>query len=113
MLSEYCMINKKFDENKTNRKEENKMWLTEYILGRWVEAKIYQRPSMLWGINDGRVSVLSVAKEGPKPAAYLSIDTKSEWDYAYNRRLWFDNLHTEVLNAILEILENSPRFFVR
>lgn len=36
-------------------------WITAIIEGRWVQAKVYDEPSV-FGVNEGRVSKLSIGK---------------------------------------------------
>ena len=61
-------------------------WLTAVINGHWVQAKLYKDPSS-YGVNDGRVSKLSIGK------ADYRINNKNFFDqmcYHYDRGLDFD-----------------------
>lgn len=84
-------------------------WITAIIENRWCQAKVYDEPS-IFGINNGRVSKLAVAKEG---VAALGIHTGLDFfenvDFNYDRGLDFDNLKEGLLDKIVAQLEALPK----
>lgn len=82
-------------------------WIVAIIEDRWVEAKVYDLPSV-YGINEGRISKLCIRKTN-----YYE-DNRSFWDqidYNYDRGLDFHKrtLSKEKLNKIIEALESLPK----
>ena len=79
-------------------------WIIAIIRNRWVQAKVYDNPSM-FGINNGRVSKCSISKTN-------SLDpTKpffEQMDFNYDRGLDFDTLPEGLLQKIVAELENLP-----
>lgn len=81
-------------------------WVTAIINDRWVQAKVYNEPS-IFGINNGRVSKLCISKTN-------KIDTTKSFlaqiDYNYDRGLDFDNLpNSNILVEIVAELEKLPK----
>ncbi len=88
-----------------NRRETG--WVTLVIDGRWVQAKVYDEPSM-FGVNEGRVSKISIGKtSGWNP----NLNFFRQMDYNYDRGLDFDNLPSGVLDTIISQLETLPQVF--
>jgi len=76
-------------------------WITCVINGRWIEAKVYDEPST-YGVNNGRVSKLSIAKTHNRDMSSNYID---QLDYNYDRGLDFSNLDEAFVNDIILQLE--------
>jgi len=79
-------------------------WITAVIAGRWVCAKVYGEPSC-FGVNDGRVSKLSISKDGFRNPGLPFFEQMA---YNYDRGLDFDELEPEILAEILKELEALP-----
>lgn len=81
-------------------------WITAIIEGRWVQAKVYDEPSV-FGVNECRVSKLTVGKTNQRDSNRNFFD---QMDYNYDRGLDFHNetLSGEKLNKILEVLNGLP-----
>lgn len=79
-------------------------WITARIEGRWVEAKVYDEPS-IFGVNEGRVSKLSIGKTATRDR---NADFFDQMDYIYDRGLDFDNLPDGLLEKIVAELESLP-----
>ncbi len=88
-----------------NRRETG--WLTAIIEGRWVQAKVYDEPSD-YGVNDGRVSKLSIGKTTTCRQGENFFD---QMDYHYDRGLDFDRLEPGLLDKIVAELETLPKVF--
>jgi hypothetical protein len=73
-------------------------WITAVIEGRWVQAKVYDKPSS-FGVDGGRVSKISIHK---------TSKANSSPEYHYDRGLEFDNLPKGVLKKVLKELESLP-----
>ena len=73
-------------------------WITAIIQGRWVQAKVYDVPSM-YGVNGGRVSKIVIAKTSKE---------NSSPEYHYDRGWEFGNLPKGVLKKVLKELESLP-----
>ncbi len=87
-----------------NRKETG--WVTCIIAARWVQAKVYDEPST-YGINNGRVSKLVIAKDIMRDP---SKDFFDQMDFNYDRGLDFNRLEDpELLNVVVAALEKLPR----
>jgi hypothetical protein len=82
-------------------------WITAVINGRWVQAKVYDEPSV-FGINDGRVSKLAIGKSS---MLYPTTPFFDQMAYNYDRGLDFDDLPAGVLDGIVEELERLPKQF--
>lgn len=82
-------------------------WITAIIEGRWVQAKVYDEPSC-YGINDGRVSKLSIGKTDTRDPAYNFFD---QMDYHYDRGLDFKRrtLPIATFRKIVAQLEALPK----
>lgn len=82
-------------------------WITAIIEGRWVQAKVYDEPSM-YGINEGRVSKLSIGKTDTCDPTRNFFD---QMDYNYDRGLDFKRrtLPVAVLRKIVASLEALPK----
>lgn len=82
-------------------------WITAIIEGRWVQAKVYDEPSV-FGINEGRVSKLSIGKTGIRDPNRNFFD---QMDYNYDRGLDFKRrtLPDAVLRKIVASLEALPK----
>lgn len=82
-------------------------WITAIIEGRWVQAKVYDKPSM-YGINEGRVSKLSIGKTDTRDPTRNFFD---QMDYNYDRGLDFKRrtLPVAVLRKIVASLEALPK----
>lgn len=82
-------------------------WITAVIEGRWVCAKVYDEPSV-YGINEGRVSKLSIAKTDTRDPTRNFFD---QMDYNYDRGLDFKRrtLPVAVLRKIVASLEALPK----
>jgi hypothetical protein len=85
-------------------------WITAIIEGRWVQAKVYDEPS-IFGVNDCRVSKLVIGKTDNRDP---NQDFFEQMDYNYDRGLDFHNetLPVEVLNKILSVLNGLPKLDV-
>ena len=79
-------------------------WITCVIAGRWVQAKVFDKPST-YGINDGRVSKLCIGKTNKRIPRQNFED---QMDYMYERILGFDNLPEGILDKVLAELETLP-----
>lgn len=82
-------------------------WITAIANGRWVQAKVYDEPSV-HGINSGRVSKLVIGKTDTRDA---NKDFFEQMDFNYDRGLDFDNLPDGILNSILNELEALPKLY--
>jgi hypothetical protein len=80
-------------------------WITCIIKDRWVQAKVYNNPSH-FGINEGRVSKLVIAKT-EKPN--LSNNLMDELYYNYDRGLDFDEAPPGLVNEVVNELEKLPK----
>lgn len=83
-------------------------WFEAVVQGRWVIAKIYDEPST-YGVNDCRVSKLSVSKNGKRDREKNFFDQMA---YNYDRGLDFHNetsLPQDLLDKILTDLNSLPR----
>ena len=82
-------------------------WITAIIEGRWVQAKVYDEPSM-FGVNEGRVSKLSIGKTDAYTPYSSFFD---QMDYNYDRGLDFKRrtLPVAVLRKIVASLETLPK----
>lgn len=86
-------------------------WITAIIDGRWCQAKVYDEPSV-YGINNGRVSKLAVAKKGiTSLGASTGLNFFENIDYNYDRGIDFDNLEDGVLDRIVAKFEALPKIF--
>lgn len=84
-------------------------WITAIIENRWCQAKVYDESSS-YGINNGRVSKLAVAKEGIAAlGAGTGLPYFDNLDFNYDRGLDFDNLKDGVLDRIVNQLEALPK----
>jgi hypothetical protein len=96
-----------------NDRRKQDLWLTAIIEGRLVSAKVYDEPSE-FGINDGRVSKLSICK-GDKFENDLTYF--QQLDYHYDRGLDINRFDMRkkkdktLFNNILNELENLPKAF--
>lgn len=86
-------------------------WITLVIGDRWVQAKVFDTPS-IYGVNNCRVSKLSIAKSGVQAlGVHTGLDFFDNIDYNYDRGL---DLHTKSglpqseLDDILFTLNNLP-----
>lgn len=77
-------------------------WVTAVICGRWCQAKVYDLPST-FGINNGRVSKLSIGKTNRRICNENFFDQMA---FHYDRGLDFDDLEDGVLDSIVEELES-------
>lgn len=83
--------------------EADGIWITAIIEGRWVQAKVYQEPS-LYGVNEGMVSKLCVGRSSVRDPNSNFFDQMA---YNFDRGLDFDDLNdASMLNSIVEQLEN-------
>lgn len=83
--------------------EADSVWITAVINGRWVQAKVYQEPSM-FGVNEGMVSKLCIAWEPTRDPNRNFFDQMA---YNYDRGLDFNELGDDsLLLSIIEQLEN-------
>ena len=83
-------------------------WITAIIDNRWCQGKVYDEPST-YGINNGRVSKLAIAKEGVAAlGAHTGLDFFENLDFNYDRGLDFDNLGEGTLDSIVAQLEALP-----
>jgi hypothetical protein len=80
-------------------------WITAIICDRYVCAKVYDLPST-FGVNDGRVSKLSICKTAHRDPDANYLDQMA---YNYDRGLDFDNLPSGLLDKILAELEALPK----
>ena len=82
-------------------------WITAVIEDRWVCAKVYDEPSV-YGINEGRVSKLSIGKTDTRDPTRNFFD---QMDYNYDRGLDFKRrtLPVAVLRKIVASLEVLPK----
>lgn len=82
-------------------------WITAIIEGRWVQAKVYDEPSC-YGVNDGRVSKLSIGKTDSRDPTRNFFD---QMDYNYDRGLDFKRrtLPIATFRKILAELEALPK----
>ena len=79
-------------------------WITAIIEGRWVQAKVYSKPST-YGINDGRVSKLVISKTATRNS---NCEFFNQMDFNYDRGHDFDNLPKGLLDKIVAELEALP-----
>ncbi len=82
-------------------------WITAIIEGRWVQAKVFDEPSC-YGINDGRVSKLTIGKTDSRDPTRNFFD---QMDYNYDRGLDFKRrtLPIATFRKILAQLEALPK----
>jgi hypothetical protein len=82
-------------------------WITAIIEGRWVQAKVYNEPSC-YGINDGRVSKLSIGKTDSRDPTSNFFE---QMDYNYDRGLDFKRrtLPVATFRKIVAQLEALPK----
>ena len=84
---------------------DNTGWITAIICGRWVQAKVYDEPS-IHGINKGRVSKLVVGKSDQcKP----NQNFHNQMCFSYDRGINFDNAPDGLINSIVYELEQLPK----
>lgn len=83
-------------------------WLTAEICGRWVQAKVFDKPSS-YGINGGRVSKLSIGRINFLDG--YEKDFLDRLDFHYDRGESFNNLPDGMLQKIVSKLESLPRLF--
>lgn len=86
---------------------ENSGWITAISCDRWIQAKVYDLPSV-YGINNGRVSKLVIGKTDTRNPYRDFFD---QMDYNYDRGLDFDELPEGVLEDVVDELENLPLIF--
>ena len=89
--------------------EQSNNWITAISNGRWIQAKIFDEGSE-FGINDGRVSKLSISRNGMRDGKKNFFDQMA---YNYDRGLDHHddrNLPDELLNKIVAELETLPKF---
>ena len=86
---------------------DNTGWITAVIEERWVQAKVYDEPS-IFGINDGRVSKLCIGKTDVCDPSEPFFE---QMDYNYDRGLDFCDLNEDLLNKIVSELEKLPKLF--
>lgn len=81
-------------------------WITAIIEGRWVQAKVYDEPSV-YGVNEGRVSKLAISKTDTCDPTRNFFD---QMDYNYDRGLDFKRrtLPVATLRKIIAELEALP-----
>lgn len=81
-------------------------WITAIIEGRWVQAKVYDEPSV-FGVNEGRVSKLAIGKTD---TYQRYSDFFDQMDYNYDRGLDFKRrtLPVATLRKIIAELEALP-----
>ena len=72
-------------------------WITAVMNGRWFQAKVYDEPST-YGINDGRVSKLSILKEAFQDKRAPFFDQTC---FNYDRGLDFDRSPPGVVDEIV------------
>lgn len=87
-------------------------WVHGVANDRWFCAKVYDEPSA-YGVNNCRVSKLSIAKEGVHLLGLESgLPFFDNVDFNYDRGLDFhnDELSKEDLDALLEWLNALPDF---
>lgn len=83
--------------------DKESVWITAIVDGRWIQAKVYQEPS-IFGINEGMVSKLAICKTAFRDPNSNFFD---QMDYNYDRGLDFDNLNDpSLLNSIIKQLED-------
>jgi hypothetical protein len=82
-------------------------WITAIIEGRWVRAKVFDEPSC-FGINDGRVSKLTIGKTDSRDPTRNFFD---QMDYNYDRGLDFKRrtLPIATFRKIVAQLEALPK----
>lgn len=81
-------------------------WVITVIAGRYVEAKVYDEPS-LFGVNNGRVSKLTIGKTATRNHKRPFFQQMA---YNYDRGLDFDELPPGVLDEVLAELEALPAY---
>lgn len=81
-------------------------WITAIIEDRWVQAKVYDEPSM-YGINDGRVSKLSISKTSKRDPNQNYFE---QMCYNYDRGLDFDDAPKGLVDKIVAELEKLPKY---
>jgi len=81
-------------------------WITAIIEGRWVQAKVFDEPSV-FGVNGGRVSKLAIGKTDTRDPTRNFFD---QMDYNYDRGLDFKRrtLPVATLRKIIAELEALP-----
>jgi hypothetical protein len=82
-------------------------WVTAIIEGRWVQAKIYNEPS-IFGINEGRVSKLYVGKTDIVDSKKIFFE---QICYHYDRGLDFNKAPEGLIDKIVAKLETLPKLF--
>lgn len=86
-------------------------WVTARVDGRWCQAKLFDVGST-FGINNGRVSKLCVAKSGVKElGAHTGLNFFDNLDFNYDRGLDFSNLKPGALDSIVAQFEKLPKAF--
>lgn len=86
------------------KKHDETRWITAIIDGRYVQAQVFDEPSS-YGINDGRVSKLTIGKTSKRDPNRNYFDQMA---YNYDRGLDFDNLPDGVLDKVVAELEALP-----
>ena len=82
---------------------ESGCWIKGISNNRWFMAKVFDEDSP-YGINNGRVSKLSISKTNEPNKPYINFF--DQMDYNYDRGVDFDNLPEGLLDAILSDLES-------
>lgn len=90
-----------------SKHEKETGWITAVIQGRWVQAKVYDKPST-YGVNNGRVSKLAIGKTDTWNP---NMDFFEQMAFNYDRGLDFDNLPIGLLDKIVEELELLPKLW--
>jgi len=80
-------------------------WITAIIAGRWVEAKVYDQPSM-FGVNGGRVSKIAISKTDKRDKRRHFLDQIA---YHYDRGLDFCKCPQRIVDKVIAELEALPR----
>jgi len=83
-------------------------WITAFICGHWVQAKVYDEPST-YGVYNGRVSKITICKtENRDPTKPFH----PQLDVNYDRGTDFNNLwrkNRKLFNEIIRELEKLPK----
>lgn len=83
-------------------------WIQFVAHNRFVEAKVFNEGSH-YGINDGRVSKLVIAKDGiTKLGLGSGLSFHESLEYSYDRGEDMNTIPANVLNDIVEYLEALP-----
>lgn len=82
-------------------------WVTALIEGRWVQAKVYNKPSD-YGINGSRVSKLVISKTATRNP---NKDFLEQMCFNYDRGLDYDEAPTGMVDKIVAELETLPQIF--